>query len=122
RVQYGFSKEGETFLRTVMAKSPHREVQALACLRLAQFLDGRLKKLDQVKEQPDMLRRFEGQFGKDYLDGLLGQDRARAVKEVEAIFELAAAKYGDVKVPYGDTVAERVKTELYEIRFLSIGR
>src|SRR5262249_37648546 len=51
RVQYGFGKECEMFLRTVMKTSPHREVQALACLRLAQFLDGRLKRLDLVKEQ-----------------------------------------------------------------------
>jgi len=114
RVQYGFGKECEPFLRGVMEKSPHRDVRGLACLRLAQFLDGRLKRLDLVKEQPDMTKRYEGLFGKDYLDGLLRQDRAKAVNEVEAAFELAAAKYGDVKVPYGDTVAERVKTELFE--------
>ena len=122
RVQYGFGKECETFLRKVMEMSPHREVQALACLRLAQCLDGRLKRLDLIKEQPDMAKRYEGLFGKDYLDALLRQDRAQAVREVEAVFELADAKYGDVKVPYGDTVAVRVKTELYEIRFLSVGK
>jgi len=60
RAQYGFGKQCETFLRTVMEKSPHRDVQALACLRLAQFLDGRLKRLDLVKEQPDMAKRYEG--------------------------------------------------------------
>jgi hypothetical protein len=122
RVQYGFGKKCETFLRTVMKTSPHREIQALACLRLAQFLNGRLKRLDLVKEQPDMAKRYKGLFGKDYLDGLLRQDRAKAVKEVEAAFELATAKYGDVKVPYGGTVAQTVKTELYDIRFLSVGK
>ena len=66
-----------------MEKSPHRDVQALACLRSAQFLDGRLKRLDLVKEQPDMAKRYEGLFGKDYLDGLLRQHRPKAVKEVE---------------------------------------
>src|SRR5262249_20078346 len=100
RVQYGFGKQCETFLRTVMETSPHRDVQALACLRLAQFLHGRLKRLDLVKEQPDMAKRYEGLFGKAYLDVLLRQDRAEAVKEVEAAFEMANAKYGDVKVPY----------------------
>ena len=35
RFSYGFSKDCETFLRTVLEKSPHRDVQALACLRLA---------------------------------------------------------------------------------------
>lgn len=122
RARYGFGKQCETFLRTVMEKSPHRDVQALACLRLAQFLDDRLKRLDLVKEQPDMARRYEGLFGKDYLDGLLRLDRAKAVKEAEAVFELAGAKYGEVKVPYGGTVAETVETELYDLRFLSVGK
>ncbi|MCI0376476.1 MAG: peroxiredoxin family protein [Gemmataceae bacterium] len=122
RVQYGFRKECETFLRTVLEMSPHRDVQALACLRLAQFLHGRLQRLDLIKEQPEMAKRYERLFGKDYLDALLRQDRAKAVKDVEKVFEWADAKYGDVKVPYGGTVAERVKTELYEIRFLSIGK
>ena len=65
RAQYGFGKHCETFLRTVMETSPHRDVQGLACLRLAQFLDGRLKRLDLVREQPDMVKRYEGLFGKD---------------------------------------------------------
>lgn len=122
RAQYGFGKDCEAFLRAVMKMSPHSDVQALACLRLAQFLNGRLKRLDLVKEQPEMVKRYEGLFGKDYLDGLLRQDRSKAVKEIEAVFELANAKYGDVKVPYGDTVAETVKTELYAIRILSVGK
>ena len=122
RARYGFGKECETFLRTLMEKSPHRDVRALACLRLAQLLEDRLKRLDLVKERPDMTKRYEGLFGKDYLDGLLRQDRAKAEKEVEAAFEVAGAKYGDVKVPYGETVADAVKTELYELRFLSIGK
>ena len=109
RVQYGFRKECETFLRTVLEKNPHREVQALACLRLAQFLNGRLQRLDLLKEQPEMAKRYEGLFGKDYLEALQRQDRAKAVEEVEALFERAAEKYGDVKLPYGGTVGEKAK-------------
>ena len=123
RAQYGFGNDCETFLRKVMESSPHRDVQGLACLRLAQFLDGRMKRLDLVKAQPDMAKRYAGIFGKDYLDGLLRQDRAKAVQEMEAAYELAAARFGDVKLPYySETIAERVKTELYEIRFLSVGK
>jgi hypothetical protein len=32
RVSFGFCKEYKTFLRTVLARSPHRSVQARACL------------------------------------------------------------------------------------------
>ena len=56
RVQFGFRQECETFLRTVLEKNPHREVQGLACLRLAQFLTGRLERLDLLKEQPELAR------------------------------------------------------------------
>src|SRR5262245_8768306 len=37
-VAFGFHKSHETFLRAVLEQNPHREVQALACLSLAQFL------------------------------------------------------------------------------------
>ena len=50
------------------------------------------------------------------------QDRDKAMKEVEAVFEQAAEKYGDVKLPGGETVAERAKAELFEIRHLSVGK
>src|SRR6516162_9203495 len=104
RVSYGFCKEYETFLRAVLAKNPHREVQAMACLSLGRFLNGRLQRLDLCKEQPKLAKEFAGLFGKEYLAGLLRQDRARAIKEIEAVFEQAAGRYGEVKLPAGDTV------------------
>jgi len=122
RMSYGFSKECETFLRTVLERNPHKEVQALACLRLAQFLNARSLRLDLVKERPELAKRYEGLFGKDYLAALKRQERANATKEAEAFFERAAEKYGDVKVPYGDTVGAKAKSELHEIRFLSVGK
>jgi hypothetical protein len=122
RVAYGFRRECETFLRTVLEKSPHREVQAHACLRLAQFLNSRQQRLDVVLERPDGARRYEEIFGKDYIDELKRQDRAGAAKEVEALFERAAEKYGDVKLPFSGTVGEKAGSELDEIRRLSVGR
>ena len=122
RVQYGFRKECETFLRTVLEKNPHREIQAQACLRLALFLNGRMNRLDLLKEQPDVTRRYEGLYGKDYLDDLRRKDRAKALAEVEAIFEQAGDKYGNVKLPFGGTVGESARTELFAIRHLAVGK
>src|SRR5205823_1319583 len=68
RIAFGFRKEYETFLRTVLDRNPHREVQALARLSLAQFLNNRLQQLDLVKEQPELARQYEALFGKDYLE------------------------------------------------------
>jgi hypothetical protein len=122
RVSYGFGKEYETFLRAVLAKNPHKTVQAAACLSLGHFLNNRLLRVDLCKEQPELAKEFAGLYGKAYLAELERQDRDKAVKEIEAVFEQAAEKYGDEKLPGGDTVAERAKGELFEIRNLSVGK
>jgi AhpC/TSA family len=121
RISFGFCGEYETFLRTVLEKNPHKDVQALACLGLAHFLNNRLQRLDLVKEQPELAREFADLFGKEYLEGLQRQDRSKASKEAEALFEQAAEQYGDVKIPEG-TVGEKAKAELFEIRHLSVGK
>lgn len=122
RAQYGFRQECETFLRTVLEKSPHRDVRGRACLSLALFLNGRLNRLDLLKDQPVVSRRYEGLYGKDYLDTLRRQDRAKAVAEVEAVFEQAAEKYGDVELPFGGSVGDNARTELFAMRHLAVGR
>jgi hypothetical protein len=122
RVMYGFSRDCETFMRTVLEKNPHREIQGLVCLRLAQFLNWRAQRLDLLEDQPEMAKRYEGLFGKEYLASLRRQDRAEVVREIEAIFERAVEQYGDVKLPYADTVGIKAKADLHEIRHLSVGK
>jgi AhpC/TSA family len=119
RMRFDFAPESETFLRTVLERNPHQEVRALACLALAQFLCNRLRLL--VQDGPDLAKHYEGLFGKDYLEQLLRQDRAKVAKEAEVLFELAADKYGDVKIPTRGTVGEEAKSELFEIRNLAVG-
>jgi hypothetical protein len=122
RVSYGFCKEYETFLRAVLAKNPHQNIQATVCLSLGHFLNNRLQRLDLCKAQTELAREFAGLYGKEYLAELLRQDRDKVIKEIEAVFEQAAEKYGDVKLPGGDTVAKRAKAELFGIRNLSVGK
>jgi hypothetical protein len=122
RIQFGFRKECETFLRTVLETNPHKDVQAQACLRLALFLNGRLNRLDLLKEQPVVTRRYEGLYGQDYLGTLRRQDRAQAVAEVEALLEQAAEKYGDVELPFGGKIGDNAKMELFAIRHLAVGK
>src|SRR5262249_15645771 len=83
-VSYGFCKEYETFLRGALAKNPHKNVQATASLSLGRFLNNRLQRLDLCKEQPQLEKDFVGLFGKDYVAGLLKQDRAKVLKAIEA--------------------------------------
>jgi hypothetical protein len=122
RISSGFRREHEAFLRTLLERSPHKKVRGLACLALAQFLNNRLQRLDQVKEQPALAREYEALFGEDYLAESQRQDRARVAREIEALFEQAGKKYGDEKIPYAGTVAEKAKAELFEFRYLLVGK
>jgi hypothetical protein len=122
RVSYGFCKEYETFLRAVLAKNPHKDVQATACLSLGHFLNNRLQRVELCRERPVAAKEFAGMYGKEYLTQLSWQDRGKALKEIEAVFEQAAEKYGDVTLPGGDAVAGRAKAELFEIRNLRVGK
>jgi hypothetical protein len=123
RVHFGFRAECETFLRTVLEKNPHREVQGVACLRLAQFLANRLERLDLFTDQPELAKRYDTLFGKDYMDGLKRQDRARVTAEVEALYERVIEKYADVQVPqYNSTAGKQAEIELFEIRHLAVGK
>jgi hypothetical protein len=122
RVAYGFCAEYESFLRAVVAKNPHRSVQATAALSLAHFLNQREQRLDLCKEQPHLAKEFAALYGKEYLARLERQDRDQIAREVEAVLERAAAKYGDVKLPGGEAVAARARAALFEIRNLSVGK
>ena len=122
RMSFGFRRSCETFLRAVLAQSPLAPVRGAACLRLAQLLNGRLRRRDLVAAQPAMAARYESLFGKDFLRELDHQDRVKAVAEIEAIFERAAGEFGDVKLAYGETVGGIARSELHEIRHLSIGK
>jgi len=122
RISTGFRGEYESFLRTVLEKSPHRKVRALACLALAQFLNNRSQRLDRIKEQPELAKEYAALFGKDYLARLRRQDREKVTREIEALFEQAADKYADEKIPYSGTVAEKARAELFEFRHLLVGK
>src|SRR5262249_28274952 len=67
RVSSGWCKEYETCLRAVLAKNPHQDIQATACLSLGRFLDNRLQRLDLCAEQPELAKEFAGLFGKEYI-------------------------------------------------------
>jgi hypothetical protein len=122
RVSHGFSKEYETFLRAVLAKNPHRTVQAAASLSLACFLQNRRQRLDLCAEEPELEKEFAGLYGKEYLAELKRQDRGAATREIESVLEQAAKEHGPVELPGGDTVADRAGAELLAIRALRPGR
>jgi hypothetical protein len=92
-------KESADLLRAILDKNPDKDVQGLACLSLAQQLKGRADRT--AEEQP--------------------KEAEKLRKESEELFERAADKYADVKFGRGK-IGDTAKTELFELRFLSIGK
>ena len=122
RMCFGFHRECERFLRELLAASPHREVRGQACLRLAQFLIGRLRRLDLLRAQPGLAVRYEGLFGTAYLQQLAQQDRAAVVQEAESLFARAAAEFPEIRMTYGELVGATARAELHALRNLAIGK
>jgi hypothetical protein len=122
RMRYGTRQEYATFLRKVMKESPHQDVQGIACLALAQFLNSHASKFDLLEDRPELADRYEALLGQPYYEELRRKGRDGRIKEVEALLEQAAAKYGEVKMPWGATVGEQAQAELFSIRHLGVGK
>jgi hypothetical protein len=82
----------EQTLRTILEKSPHKEVQAQACFILAQYLK-------------DKARRSMA-----------------STAEAEKLFERVANEYPNVELYPGRTLAASAKVELFELQQLAIGK
>lgn len=122
RISYGYCKEYEAFLRSVLADNPHKSVQGLANLSLGQFLNSRMLRLDLCSEEPKAAQEFADLFGRDYLAELRQQNRENALKEIESTLEQAVKNYSDVKIAGDTTVAERAGRLLFEVRHLRVGK
>ncbi len=122
RMSYGLRPEFEVFLRRVLQENPNEEVRGVACLSLAQLLNGRLLRLDIVGARPELAARYELLLGKESFDALRRRDRAEAGAEVEALLTKAAESCGTVKHPYGGTLGEKARSELFEIQNLVVGK
>jgi hypothetical protein len=122
RLSWGFCKEYETFLRAVAKSNPKPEVQAVAVLSLAHFLNLRSQRIDLLKEQPEAARQFEELFGRDYIDHLMRQDGDHFTAEADALLERIAKEQGDVKLPDDATIGERARSELFDLRNLRVGK
>ena len=105
-VVFGFHRSHETFLRTVLAENPHKDVQGLACLSLAEFLNDRLHRLAVLRDQDnlELEERYDRVFGKKYVEELQRQDHAEVALEVETLFARAKDPV-DGASPAGSSVA-----------------
>src|SRR5262245_13494884 len=122
RLTFGIDKASEDFLRIVSEKSVHREVQGKALLALGQFLRNRPSLLEQMKNNPRVAKALDGSDDNGYFKRLTEQDPAVLAKEAEQILERAVKDYGDVKLQSYGSIGAKAKSELYDLRFLSVGK
>jgi hypothetical protein len=98
-LSYSGARGSDVLLRALLEKDKRRDVQGAACLALAQVLKQRAEGMAATEKAAKKLR-----------------------AECEKLFERAVAKYADVKWSFNGTVGARAKSELFDIRHLSVGQ
>ncbi len=122
RMRWGARKEFEEFLSAALQTNPHRDVQGLACLALAQLLHNHLRMIDLAKDRPELITRYDFIFGEGYVQAIRRPGRSTLAGRIERLYE-RATEYRDVQnIPFAGTVAEKARSELYELRHLSPGK
>ena len=98
--QLYYTNDSEMLLRVLYTRDKRHEVRGVACLVLAQVL---MRNADR-----------------------LATSDAKAAdamhKESEKLLEEAADKYADVKTAFDGTVGRKAKSELFDLRHLSVGK
>jgi hypothetical protein len=95
-----YTTDSETLLRALYTRGKRDEVRGVACLVLAQVLKGRA----------------------DHLAASNARAAAKVHRESEKLFEVAAGKYADVKTAFDGPVGKKARSELFDLRYLSIGK
>jgi AhpC/TSA family len=93
------TKRSETLLRAILAKNPHKSVQAEASLALAEMLNTRLDFAKRIKDDPAFLEAFPGM---EVADELRNEDLAALATAAEKAYTEFAEKYS------ADVPAERL--------------
>jgi hypothetical protein len=90
---YGFDKESERFLHAVLDKNPSAQVQAEACLALAQRLNQQAETAKGLVKNTDELDDYIKSYGKEVVEALKKADTAKLEAESERLFRRVADKY-----------------------------
>ncbi len=118
----------EKLLRTILEKNPAREAKGKACLLLGNHLNCVVAVVRRIKEEPAEAASVRAFLGIDAVVKLKQADPDQLIKEMEAAFEEANTKYGDIvlytnpKTMKKTTVSDRATAELFEIRRLAVGK
>lgn len=120
---YDLTPKSETFLRTLLEKSPHQEVKGQACYALAKVFGNRSETILRFRgaaeaEEKEWLVKKLGEEG---TATLLASDPSPMEKESEKLLERVVAEFGGVE-SYRGTLGDAAKGDLFEMRTLGIGK
>lgn len=90
---YGFDKESEGFLRAILDKNPSPQVQAEACLALAQRLNQQAETAKRLTTHAEDVEDYIKAYGKEVIEALKKADTAKLEAESEGMFRRVADKY-----------------------------
>ena len=78
--------------------------------------------MDLASDRPGLAKRYSAIYGQGYIDRLHRIGRDELVQKIETAYE-AAVTFDDVtNIPFTDSVADKARLELYELRHLTKGR
>jgi hypothetical protein len=115
------SAANEKLLRAVLERNPHHTAQAQACFALGKYLRRQEQLARLLSNDEAQRQRIEQFYGEDYVQHLAELDIEKASQEAEKLFERVIEKHSDVPSLRG-TLADRAKSELFELRHLAIGK
>jgi hypothetical protein len=114
------SVAAEKLLRSLMEKSPHRNVRAQACFQFADYLKRQVGMIHTLKEDPDQSKRFDQYYGKGFSKHLVSLNEAEISKEIEKLYVQVVKSFADVQIGES-TMGKTANEELFAIRHLSLG-
>lgn len=119
------TKASMEFLSVIEKQSPHSAVQAQACLSLAEVHKRQAVIAQQIKAaDKDKLASLTTRYGRETVDILKAASPAALEKRAEQHFQKVMETAAYAKISYGrnSTLGARAKSNLFELRNLSIGK
>jgi hypothetical protein len=106
---FAVDKQSGAFLRAVLEKSPHKEVQGEACVALAQLLRYQADTARSLNKDPETAKRYVEFFGKKTVEELQKADLVKLEAESEKLFRRVADKHlGDLKKERLESLCQRL--------------
>src|SRR5262249_14400876 len=119
----------EKLLRAVLAKSPRRKVQGLACFRLGQYLKVLAQRRQHLQDDPELGELQERYYGREVMKHVRARTVQGLTREAERLLKRVHTRYADVRCPPNlsgevdaKTLGRAAEGELFKIRHLTIGK